>query len=350
MRVVTKRGMRCLKRWSCGGWARSQSDHLTALRAYMACDAAGPGRFAFCRENFLGIKTIQIIAGLKRQLLELLSEAGFVRQGLRSRAVEALGRRLGGGSDGVRLALTQGTEGADARGGAGGGCYRCGGAHLARDCAAVMEEAAPERLSGDDVLERHEEQARKTPLLKALLVAALYPQVAEVELPEKKAGKGPVKPPSPQSLKFRIRKPESGVPAEVALHPSSVNAKTSVFDSRFLVFHEKVKTTRVYLRDVSTVSPYSLMLFGGTLTAEETATGATPRGGRKRRDAPVDSSVLCVDGWIRFKCPRNEQHLMLEARKELHRVLKLRIQSPAIAFTEVAEGLIVAVIQLLSEG
>eukprot|EP00854_Cymbomonas_tetramitiformis_P029162 gene29162-36264_t len=145
-----------------------------------------------------------------------------------------------------------------------------------------MEEAAPERLSGDDVLERHEEQARKTPLLKALLVAALYPQ------------------------------PESGVPAEVALHPSSVNAKTSVFDSRFLVFHEKVKTTRVYLRDVSTVSPYSLMLFGGTLTAEETATGATPRGGRKRRDAPVDSSVLCVDGWIRFKCPRNEQHLMLE--------------------------------------
>jgi hypothetical protein len=46
----------------------------------------------------------QTIAGLKRQLLELLSANSFVARGMRSRAVESLGRRIDG-SDGVRLAL-----------------------------------------------------------------------------------------------------------------------------------------------------------------------------------------------------------------------------------------------------
>jgi len=47
---------------------------------------------------------LQTIAGLKRQLLELLSANSFVARGMRSRAVESLGRRIDG-SDGVRLAL-----------------------------------------------------------------------------------------------------------------------------------------------------------------------------------------------------------------------------------------------------
>ena len=64
----------------------------------------------FARENFLGIKTMQTIAQLKRQLLELLSAAGFVKQGLRARAVEAAGRRAGG-SDGVSAVLNDSGRG-----------------------------------------------------------------------------------------------------------------------------------------------------------------------------------------------------------------------------------------------
>ena len=81
-------------------FATGQSDHLTVLNAYKQVDAMGKSRYDFCRENFLSIKTMQTIAGLKRQFLELLSAAGFVRPNLRSRAVEALGRR-NGGNDGV---------------------------------------------------------------------------------------------------------------------------------------------------------------------------------------------------------------------------------------------------------
>jgi hypothetical protein len=42
-------------------FAVGQSDHLTQLRAYMEWDSlAGPDKFSFCRNNFLGIKTLQV--------------------------------------------------------------------------------------------------------------------------------------------------------------------------------------------------------------------------------------------------------------------------------------------------
>ena len=88
-------------------FAFNQSDHLTMLRAYNEWDALnGNAKFDFCRENFLGVRTLQTISGLKRQLLELLCDAGFVQSSvpLRVRHVESLGRRENG-SDGVRLAL-----------------------------------------------------------------------------------------------------------------------------------------------------------------------------------------------------------------------------------------------------
>ena len=88
-------------------FAFGQSDHLTMLRAYNAWDSlSGEAKFDFCKANFLGIRTLQTIGGLKRQLLELLCDAGFVASPtpMRARAVESLGRREDG-SDGVRLAI-----------------------------------------------------------------------------------------------------------------------------------------------------------------------------------------------------------------------------------------------------
>ena len=90
-------------------FANGQSDHLTMLRAYNEWDAlGGEAKFEFCRNNFLGVRTLQAISGLKRQLLELLCDAGFVQphggMPFRARQVEGLGRRIDG-SDGVRLAL-----------------------------------------------------------------------------------------------------------------------------------------------------------------------------------------------------------------------------------------------------
>ena len=205
-------------------FATGQSDHLTSLSAYRAFDRAGASRFDMARERFLGVKTLQTIAQVKRQLLELMSDAGFVRRGLRARAVEALGRRVDG-SDGVRLALEDDSPLGGGSGGGGGAaadaCFRCGRrGHLARDCdgdaaagdcgggAGGNDVPRPRvLLSADDAWKR---ESLDVPLLKALLTAALYPQVITVT---RAGGK---------QLRFHVRE-DSGAVVEVAsaLSPSS---------------------------------------------------------------------------------------------------------------------------------
>ena len=66
-------------------------------------------RREFCQINFLSARTLSNIAATKRELLELLSEIGFVRGAakLRAGAVERLGAGASG-SDGVRAALGAG--------------------------------------------------------------------------------------------------------------------------------------------------------------------------------------------------------------------------------------------------
>ena len=158
----------------------------------------GKSRYDFCRENFISIKTVQTIAGLKRQFLELLSAAGFVPPNLRSRQVEALGRR-NGGVDGVAIALEKGVGG---RGGGKNGddgewkgprckinnfsrnkkCFKCKCGKpkqkvIAKDAEEASIEKEPERvlLGADDAADGFE---KSLPLLRALLVAALFPQVS----------------------------------------------------------------------------------------------------------------------------------------------------------------------------
>lgn len=166
------------KRSFCAGQS-AQSDHLAALNAYNEFNFGGPGRFDMCREKFLGVKTLIAIGGLKRQLLELLSDAKFVRSGLRAKAVEAVGRRLDNGADGVRVALREGV-------GEAGACFRCGQAgHSARECpllsleagSAADADAGPEPAAAlRAAAGPYSRDQLNGPLLKALLCAALYPQ------------------------------------------------------------------------------------------------------------------------------------------------------------------------------
>lgn len=49
------------------------------------------------------------------------------------------------------------------------------------------------------------------------------------------------------------------------IHPSSVLYNCTTFKQPFLTFHEKVKTSAVYVRDGTVVSPFALLLFGGDI-------------------------------------------------------------------------------------
>jgi len=310
-------------------FATAQSDLLTVLNAYKQVDAMGKARYDFCREHFLSIKTIQTIAGLKRQFLELLSASGFVRPNLRSRAVEALGRR-NGGNDGVALALEKGL---------GGGKHKTPKPRAKKagqqqpvasteEGVAVEEEPPEERVllgAGDK-----NDFEKSLPLLKALLVAALFPQMVIVDDGKSSGGK------KGGGMTLKARTEDGEKQEEMALHPSCITGKArGGLSSKYLVYHERVKTTRVYIRDATPVSPYALILFGGGRME------VVDRGGG-------NESVLRLDGWLGFKCPRRDHLLVMELREVLDQILKHKVENPKTDFTEEAAGIIDAVKAILT--
>lgn len=86
---------------------------------------------------------------------------------------------------------------------------------------------------------------------------------------------------SKPSLKFYTKKNE-----EVAMHPASTLFGVDVLPSeqeKWLIYHEKIKTSKVYIRDGTLVSPYPLLLFGGHI------------------DVHHERQVIELDKWILFR-------------------------------------------------
>ncbi|ORY45130.1 P-loop containing nucleoside triphosphate hydrolase protein [Rhizoclosmatium globosum] len=244
-------------------FATGLSDHLTLLTAYNNWIAARrdgfPAERAFLYDNFLSGKTLTMIASVKRQLAEMLSDIGFVQVPIRAKEMERRGGRM---SDGV----------ADALGEIGAG------------------------RRGDD-----------QELIKGILVTALYPNVIKIEAPRSGGGGG--KEPSAQALKLTVK---GGDP--VFIHPTLwYNWKVGRYPSQFLMFHEKVKTSKVYIRDCSCVSPFALAFFGGKLTWD-----------KRQRLLNLD------DGWIRFAAVHKEAAIIEATRTAFDELLQMKIESPEL--------------------
>lgn len=195
-------------------FALCNSDHLTVLKAYKKwLEVNNRSKYAgkvYADENYLSWKTLETIIELKHQYLELLVDCGFVPADLRSR------RRNYQLKDNIS------------------------------------------ELSGLEMNVNGENYR----LLGAMLCAALYPNIVKVLTPEKSftmtAGGAVPRQPDAKELKFKTN--QDGY---VAIHPSSVNSDVGHFTSPFLVFQEKVKTSRVFIRDCTMVGLIPLVLFSG---------------------------------------------------------------------------------------
>lgn len=174
-------------------------------------------------------------------------------------------------------------------------------------------------------------------LLTAILCAALYPNIVKVLTPEKSytmtAGGAMPHIPSPSDLRFKTR--EDGF---VALHPSSVNSVVGHFTSPFLVFQEKVKTSRIFIRECSMVPLLPLVFFAGSDLQLELHGG--------------DFIILLEDGWIMLKAHNHETaEMILCLRRELIKLLEEKIRDPCLNLLnhETGKKIIGTIVNLISK-
>ncbi|XP_068681408.1 putative ATP-dependent RNA helicase DHX57 isoform X2 [Montipora foliosa] len=271
--------------------AVANSDHLTLLNSYKGwlqeMERGMSAGYHYCRTNFLSMKTLQMIASLKCQYAELLADIGFIQADLTARKMKRLAPRTG---DGVLLATGE-----------------------------MMNV-----------------NSKNQKLVLGIVCGALFPNVVQVVKPDIKykataAGAIPV---SVKAAELKFWTKNDG---QVFVHPKSVNFQVNNFDSPYLVYHEKVKTSKVYIRDCSMVSMYALLLFCGDSLSLNLEKGVF---------------VISIDdGWIRFSASsRQIATLLQDLRMELDRLLESKIENPGSDNTncEQSSTIINAIVQLIS--
>ena len=236
-------------------FAEDQSDHLTILNAYNGWQEAKKlgksSEFAFTRENFLSWRALEGIADLRNQFTELLNESGFL------------------GSSGKKK----------------------GGSRFRGRQRGVVLQTDPEWVKAN----RHADNKR---LLKSILVAGLYPNLIKVEpAPRRDA---------PPRLSFLA---ENGRTEKIQIHPSSINFEAKSFITRWLVYHERVQTTAIYVRDCTAVTPYQLLLFGGKIEVQHA------------------QGTISIDRWATFQASAKIGVLLKEIRNQIDRVLARKIEN-----------------------
>ncbi|ACO70515.1 predicted protein [Micromonas commoda] len=254
--------------------AGATSDHLTLVRAYagwIRAKARGRGfERDFLAKTFLSAQTLRQISEMRQQYVELLDQIGFLRSGT----------GLLGGKKDEDDGPEQTPRGGNARGVKRGGGFK---ASAERALAAASVNAGNE------------------PLVRAVICAGLFPNVAVVE-----SGDG-----------------------DAYLHPTSVVFGLSKFEHRFLLFHEKVKTAKVYIRDATMIGPYPLLLFGGKVAVDHGRSQAT------------------CDGWIRFRAAPRVAVLFKALRKELDGLLMQKIATPELNMAKKSGDLVRTIVELL---
>lgn len=276
-------------------FALGNSDQLTVLNAYRrwlkASERSRHAGQCFANENYLSSRTLETLAEIKQQFLELLRSIGFVPAVVPEN-----------GSGGSRRRQPRG-----------------------RDTIAEMTGAAM-NVNGEN-----------NRLLASLLCGALYPNVVKVLTPEKSftmsAGGAVPRQPQPHELRFKTN--QDGY---VFVHPSSVNSVVGHFASPFLVFQEKVKTSKIYIRECTMVPLLPLVLFSGSELKIELHGG--------------EFVILLRDEWIMMQAASHPVAEMVKClRVELAHMLEEKIRDPCLNLLHHDNGrkIISTIVHLISK-
>lgn len=285
------------------------SDHLTMLKAYRAWqNSSKRSRYAgkcFAEENFLSYKVLEALIEIKQQFLELLVYIGFI-------PIDLAGKRWKSNTIDKILDVT--------------------GTYIDFILRIKIFYINSLYILGLE-LNKNGDNNR---LIASLLCAALYPNIIKVLTPEKSftqtAGGAVPRLPLPSELRFKTR--DDGY---VAIHPSSINSIVSDFTSPFLVYQEKVKTSRIFIRDCTMVPLLPLILFSGSDMKIELHDG--------------DFIISLENGWIIIKASSHDEAEMINwLRKELDKLLEEKINDPLLNLVnhQNAKEVISTIVHLIS--
>ena len=222
------------------------------------------------------------------------------------------------------------------------------------------EEQGEEPSAVEEFVDPSNAYGREWELVRCVICAGLYPNVARL-----------VRPVGKKSLAVVNR---AGDP--VFVHPSSVNFRTVANAgasmslggggggsgasggrsnplSAFLCFHSCVRTSKAFIHDSTFIGKYALLLFGPstdfTITTADAASAAMAAngggsggsggggGGGGGSGAATKKSTerdtVVIDGWIRLRMPEEGAVLCKLLRSELERVLRAKIQRPGATTT-----------------
>ncbi|KAF2159479.1 hypothetical protein M409DRAFT_30100 [Zasmidium cellare ATCC 36951] len=166
-------------------------------------------------------------------------------------------------------------------------------------------------------------------LLRALVAGSFQPQVARIELPDKKyvaSSSGAVEM-DPEARTIKYFNEENG---RVFVHPSSTLFDAQGFpgNSVYMSYFTKMATSKVFIRDLTPFNVYSLLMFSGPITIDPQGRG------------------LLVDGWIRLRGWARIGVLVSRMRMMLDELLAKKLDNPGL---EMGESEVVKVVRKMVE-
>jgi len=144
----------------------------------------------------------------------------------------------------------------------------------------------------------------KESLVRAVICAGLYPNVARIKRVKKK--------PYLQTCL------ESKTERRLFFHPKSVLVDETDFKYPWVVYHLKIVSTKPYLWDASMVSPLALLFFGETVKI-----------GQELLSTGQNVETVSVDDFVKFNCEKRTSKLVQRLRIQLDKLLRKKVVNPS---------------------
>ncbi|NXC86677.1 DHX29 helicase, partial [Cercotrichas coryphoeus] len=136
-------------------------------------------------------------------------------------------------------------------------------------------------------------------LLKAVLTAGLYDNIGKILYTKS------------VDITEKLACMVETAQGKAQVHPSSVNRDLQTYG--WLLYQEKVRYAKVYLRETTLISPFPILLFGGDIEVQHR------------------EQLLTVDGWIHFQAPVKIAVIFKQLRVLIESVLKKKLENPKMS-------------------